>query len=763
MKTQNLLTTKKCIQILAIGMLLFISETSFSQDYGKSFVDLSRNISAGTIQPGDTLQIRATFVVKSGTYTNCTYTDAVPAGTTYLPGTLSILTNEGKVYNSFTDASGDDAGTYSAGNITINLGSGATSSAGGTISNTSKPSFYGSTCILVGSFSVVVNASNSFGTLINIGGGAINYKSSGTAMAINFPADNILLYQSYGMCSNSIGGNAITTEYGGTFGSGNAKDRGPSNDVPASYTYALFSSTAGSPGDYYYGVSNNTSGGTTAALGYSIVNTWAKPDNSQSPSHRIFGYWDIIGDHTGASNPLLGNPATDVNSGATGGYMLVINASYRTDTAFLDTVTNLCPNTYYQYSVWIRNMCSKCGCDSNGVGASGAGYIPTGVGDSSGVHPNITFNVNGTDYFTTGDIPYSGQWVQKGFVYLTGPTQTSMVISVHNNAPGGGGNDWAMDDIAVSTCLPSIALVPNKPDTLCMGSDDTVRYQMTSYFNNYTQWEIQQSLDSGVTWTLAGNDTTGTASSGNATPVYNASLGAYQYTITRYYRLDHVHTNVQYRIIVASSASNLGSSGCSETSSSIMEIVAVNCSAILPVNFIQFSGLLQNGQSHLSWTTANETEGSNYLVEKSTDQNHFETIGTVAGDAIDGMNANYAFTDPTPVSGETYYRITMVSGRFSVMSNTILISSNAIVFNIQSLVNPFNSQLNFTLTVPGNDQAVMTLYDMFGRQIVQQKQSVMHGINSVHIYNLSHLPAAMYMLKVQYQDQVLARQVLKSE
>jgi hypothetical protein len=57
----------------------------------------------------------------------------------------------------------------------------------------------------------------------------------------------------------------------------------------------------------------------------------------------------------------------------------------------------------------------------------------------------------------------------------------------------------------------------------------------------------------------------------------------------------------------------------------------------------------------------------------------------------------------------------------------------------------------------------MTLYDMFGRQIVQQKQSVMHGINSVHIYNLSHLPAAMYMLKVQYQDQVLARQVLKSE
>ena len=68
--------------------------------------------------------------------------------------------------------------------------------------------------------------------------------------------------------------------------------------------------------------------------------------------------------------------------------MLVINASYRIDSAFYQNITGLCPNTYYEFSLWIRNICSKCGCDSNGKGATGgAGYIPTATGDSSGVKP----------------------------------------------------------------------------------------------------------------------------------------------------------------------------------------------------------------------------------------------------------------------------------------------------------------------------------------------------------------------------------------
>lgn len=124
MKTTASFQSSKNI-LVALG-LAFACGNVFSQDYGKSFVDYN----AGTIQPGDTLQIRATFVVKSGTFTNCSFTDVLPANTTYVPGSLCILTNEGKTYKQFTDASGDDAGTVSGSNITINMGTGATSSTG---------------------------------------------------------------------------------------------------------------------------------------------------------------------------------------------------------------------------------------------------------------------------------------------------------------------------------------------------------------------------------------------------------------------------------------------------------------------------------------------------------------------------------------------------------------------------------------------------------------------------------------------------------
>jgi hypothetical protein len=491
-------------------------------DYGKSYLNITKGATGGTVEPGDILEVRATFVV-GGSGVNdyadsCAYFDVVPANTTYIPGTLAILTNEGHIYKTFTDIAGDDAGSITGANVRINLGyknaPTATATRRGRITYNDKPSFFGATCIMVATFRVQV--SGGYGASVNLGGGTISYYPFGTSIqSITFPVDSVMISKNLGICPNSSN-NTITSEFGGTFGSGKAKNRAPSSKISNNYTYNVFGPNT--PNDYYYCISNNTS---TGAAGYTTSNAWPIPDPNIpgfAYSHRVFGVWDIIGDHTGALNPLLGNPATDtVNS--TGGYMAVINSSYKPGITFLDTINNLCPNTYYQYSAWFRNICSHCACDSNGKGPASAGFIPTGPGDSSGVHPNLTFNVNGYDYYTTGDMPYTGQWIQKGFTYLTGPTQTSMIIYVRNNAPGGGGNDWALDDIAVASCVPNISLTPNKPDTLCRGSDDTVRFKVTAFFPNYTEWKLEKSIDNGATWISPGTDTLGNFSSGSATPV----------------------------------------------------------------------------------------------------------------------------------------------------------------------------------------------------------------------------------------------------
>jgi hypothetical protein len=748
-------------------ILLLGGVSGYSQlkiDYGKSYINVTKGLNGGTIEPGDILEIRATFVV-GGSGANdyldsCGYFDVIPANTTYVPGSLAILTNEGTVYKTFTDAINDDEGWVQGTNVRINLGyknaPTATATRRGRIKYNDKPSFYGGTCIMVASFRVKVTGG--YGSSISLGGGAITYRPFGFGITdIIFPADSVMIFQNLGICADA-GSNAILSEFGGTFGSGKAKNRVASSKVSTNYTYALFGPN--SPQDYFYNISNNTS---TGGVGYTTSNAWPIPDPTipaSTQSHRVFNVWDIIGDHTGAVNPLLGNPASDTVNSSTGGYMAVINSSYKPGIAFLDTINNLCPNTYYQYYAWFRNICSRCACDSNGVPPGTANYIPTGPGDSSGVHPNLTFNVNGFDYYTSGNILYTGQWVRKGFTYLTGPTQTSMILYIRNNAPGGGGNDWAIDDIGVASCVPQISLTPNKPDTLCMGADDTVRFKVSAYFNNYTEWKLEASTDNGTTWASPGNDTTGAAPTGSAVPVFNPSTSLYEYLVTRYFRLNSVNTKVIYRLTIASTVGNLSNPNCDYITSTPKIIFAVNCNVVLPTS-VSLKGQLVNGYSQLQWTSLDETGSVNYTVERSTDGVHFSALATIPGIGQNGAGATYNYNDPQPVSGNAYYRVNIADQQYHTYSRMILLNNGEIAFEIRELVNPFGSSLSFNLTVPESATTSMTVFDAYGRILRREQVPAGAGLTSVKLNGFGNLPTGMYVLQVFYKNQVLTRQVIK--
>ena len=764
-KTRKIYFSRIINSFLILAICATPAKAQLKIDYGKSYVNLTKGATGGTIEPNDILEVRATFVV-GGSGVNdyadsCAYFDFVPANTVYVPGTLAILTNEGKVYKKFTDALGDDAGGINGVNVRINLGyknaPTATATRRGRITYNDKPSFFGSTCILIATFHVRVTGG--YGSKVALGGGTISYYPKGASItSVTFPQDSVMIFQNLAICPNSAS-NSLTSEFGGTFGSGQAKNRAPSSKISNNYTYNTFGPNT--PNDYYYNISNNTS---TGGAGYTTLNTWPIPDPNIPGfgySHRVFGVWDIIGDHTGATNPLLGNPPADTVNG-TGGYMAVVNSSYRPGIAFLDTVNNLCPNTYYQYSAWFRNICSRCSCDSNGKPPSNAGYIPTGPGDSSGVHPNLTFNVNGYDYYTTGDMPYTGQWIQKGFTYLTGPTQTSMIIYVRNNAPGGGGNDWALDDIGVASCAPSISLTPNKPDTLCQGADDTVRFKVTSYFNNYSEWKLEKSVDGGATWTSPGLDTLGNAPAGSSIPVFNPGSGLYEYLVTRYFRLNNIDLTVMYRLTIASTPGNLTSAGCNFITSSPKIVRAYNCLIVLPTQ-VTLNGNLQEGSlARLEWTSRSETGTVSYIVERSDDAGlHFRAIATLMGTASPGMGNSYIYNDPAPVTGQVYYRIQIADHEYHNYSRILLLSNKEVSLSISGLINPFNQEISFNMTVPEDRPVQLCLYDTYGRRLLSYNKTAYRGINHIEIPEPTGLQTGMYVLQVLYSDQMITRQIIK--
>jgi hypothetical protein len=729
-------------------------------DFGKSYVNISKP-NSGTVETGDTLEIRASVVVRAGSYDSVRFTDNVPAGTAYVIGTLRVLTNEGKVFKPFTDAytdAADDAGWITGSAITMNLGfrqidNPATKVRRGRIRNNNghKPSFFGSSCIMMASYRVRVTSA--IGTLINTGGGNITYTINPPAVTtFTFPSNPVAVYTNYGMCANAIGANSLGTEFNGTFGSGPTRNRGVSTNVPAGYTYSYF--TSGGPNDYFYGIANNTS----TINNYTTSNSWAKPDNS-APTHRVFSVWDVIGDHTGASNPLVGNPAADTVASNNRGYMLVVNAAYRIDSAFQQTISNLCPNTYYEISCWMRNICSKCGCDSNGTGASGAGYIPTAPTDSSGVYPNLTFEVDGRDYYTTGNLRYTGQWVKRGFTYLTGPLQNSFTLKFFNNAPGGGGNDWALDDITVATCLPNMRYSPSITPSVCSGNSLTIQDTIRSYFNNYVHYKWQRSVNNGSTWT----DVTGPL--GPAIPYSNGTDWEYitSYTIPPAATTPADSADL-YRVIVATTSANLNNANCRSTDpSTIITLSVINCGIPLDTKFLSVSGKVANEKATIRWVTNLEEGPVYYDVEKSTDGNSFTIIGTVNGYLNPGaVQNNYAFTDPANITGKVFYRVKMRNpDNKSNFSRTVQLSGEFNGFAFLSVINPFQNELVFDVSSRQDAVARAELVDQWGKVIRRKTFDIREGVNPLVFDNTGSLPAGVYVLRMEFGGIVINKKVVR--
>ena len=766
--------------------------SSATVDFSKSYINVTKLSGGGTVEPGDILEIRTTIAVRGGTVDSLAFFDTLQAnsGLTLLSASICERTNEGKIYRrdsptkaEFTDASGDDAGWYTVNGsdtiIRINIGIGASANARGSLASNSRPSVYGGTCIIMATYRVQVYAG--YGTKINWGGGAFTYRDGSNGMkTASFKNDSLVVYVSPGLCSGTLSTyNFVNVETEGTFGTPStgaplARNRGVSTAVP-SYVYRAFAVGTG-PNDYYYAVPNNTS------ATYTTLNTYPKNTTGlwTNIPQRLFSHWDITGDHSGAVNTAKGNPPCDTTLPVDPvtnpcGYMLVVNAAYKTDTAFRATITNLCPNTYYEISAWIKNVCYKCGCDSNGVGAASASslYIPLATGDSSGVQPNLAFQINGQDYFSTGNIAYTGTgggitqqgsdsmntWVKRGFVYKTGLTETGLELLIRNNAPGGGGNDWAIDDIAFRTCNPTMTYNPSATPTVCEANQIVITDTVRCYFDNYIYYKWQRSTDGGTNWT----DVAGTG--GTASPVWNGS--AWEFVST--YTLPPSVTTAAddgdlYRLVVATTTSNLLSSSCISSDPVTISLgVLTNCAPVLKTDILSISGKLIDNKARVLWTTSKEEEPVYYELERSSNGLDFKFVARINGYNILSAETNhYNYDDPTPVNGKVYYRIVSVSASNSKKYSRIVqlkLTNNGFVFG--SVVNPFYQVLEYEINSPEAGIAKIQLIDQYGKIVKSENQRIYSGTNALTMFNTDRLPAGVYILKALLNNSMIVYRVLK--
>ena len=262
----------------------------------------------------------------------------------------------------------------------------------------------------------------------------------------------------------------------GDFGSGNNDVLLTDPNIAPGYTYT----TTVPPGDGFY----------------SIVNTTAFPN--------LFPTWIRIQDNSDDPN----------------GYMMLVNASFSPGIFYEQTINNLCENTLYEFSADVINV--------------------VGRGVTNHILPNVSFLLDDVEQITTGGVPQDETWKTYGFTFITPPGQTSVKLTLRNNAPGGIGNDLALDNISFRACGPEALILPTTIANICEDGDP-IPLEATivgdQYDNPAIQW--QESTDGGFTWVdLPGeNDTT---------VIHNRLSSGFYY----------------YRYLIASGPTNLDNTKC---------------------------------------------------------------------------------------------------------------------------------------------------------------------------------------------------------
>lgn len=218
-----------------------------------------------------------------------------------------------------------------------------------------------------------------------------------------------------------------------------------------------------------------------------------------------------------------GNNTLTDHTGLTGGYFLMVNASYAPNEFYRQRVSGLVLGANYVLSFWAANLSPSDPRQPN---------ILAGI---------ITDTLSGTilGSVSTGSLPTDNSWHQYRFSFTA--TATTGDLFLQNNALGGYGNDLAIDDIAISqTCsiLPQTVINFNAQKQ----SNDAILSWATTNNLAFDHFDIQRSAD-GSTWSRIGQTTANdnNASQNNYSFVDYAPLNG-----SDYYRIASITLNGQY-------------------------------------------------------------------------------------------------------------------------------------------------------------------------------------------------------------------------
>jgi len=187
----------------------------------------------------------------------------------------------------------------------------------------------------------------------------------------------------------------------------------------------------------------------------------------------------------------------------------------------------------------------------------------------------------------------------------------------------------------------------------------------------------------------------------------------------------------------------------------------INWTPLLPVILANINGVVTNNGATIIWTTAEETNTSQFIIQSSTDGRNFSNEGLVSAKGNSNSQQTYSYTDNNSLvnTGTIYYRLKVVDidGQFTY-SNVVAVtlSDKQTKAAISLYPNPANNQILVSVPVSIGKYFQYKIYSSNGSLIKSGNMN-----SQTELLDIKDIPAGTYMIKVANENGNFVKRFIK--
>ena len=173
---------------------------------------------------------------------------------------------------------------------------------------------------------------------------------------------------------------------------------------------------------------------------------------------------------------------------------------------------------------------------------------------------------------------------------------------------------------------------------------------------------------------------------------------------------------------------------------------------IIPIELINFEGIISNNKTTLTWTTITESNNNGFVVQrKYSNSDSWEDLGFVEGRGNSTNIIHYSYIDFINEFGIYFYRLKQVDydGTYTWSNEIEIAFLNPLKFEVyQNFPNPFNPRTIVRVLLPESSYIKVNVYNLLGElvnKIVDRYYEA--GIVDISI-DANGIPSGIYLYQV---------------